>query len=90
MTKEEDKESETLWGRIYQAEVATNNLKTDFEMRLAKTKAEYRTHYNGKVLKTNLALLEAIREERFDTIDKARTKIQIEIIKDYVKREMKG
>ena len=86
--KEVDKEIQKVLDRLYQTEVATNNLKYDFELRIAKTRIEYTTHYKGKEQKENINRLGAVREERLDTIDKARTEIQIEIIKDYVKKEM--
>ena len=86
--KETDKEIKVVLDRLYQTEVATNNLKYDFELRIAKTRTEYITHYKGKELKESINRLVAIREERLDIIDKARVDVQIGIVKEYVKREM--
>lgn len=86
--KETDKEIQMVLDRLYQTEVATNNLKYNFELRIAKTRTEYITHYKGKERKESINRLGAIRVERLNTIDKARTDVQIEIIKEYVKKEM--
>ena len=90
MSEEEDKEIELLLDRLYQTDVVINNLKHDFELRLAKTKTECRAFYKGKELKINIDLLGIIRGERLGIMDKARTNIKIEIIEDYVKRKMEG
>ena len=87
--KEADKEIQMVLDRLYQTEVVANNLKYDFELRIAKTRTEYKTHYKGKERKENINRLVVIREERLSIIDKARMDVQIESIKAYVKKEMK-
>lgn len=77
-----------LLDRLYQAEVATDNLKDDFELRFLETKTDYRTRYKGKELKVNLNLLGVIRKERLGVIDRARMNVQTEIIGDNVKRSI--
>ena len=83
-----DKEANMVFDKIYQAEVATNNLKYHLELRISKTRIEYERHYKGKELKKVLTHLDALRGERLNTIEEAGTDIQVEIIKTYVKKEM--
>ena len=85
---EADKEIKLVFDTIYQTEVATNALKHNLETHIAEIRTQYRAHYKGTELKASLTFLEALREERLQTITKAETEIQIDIIKNYVKKEM--